>query len=144
MRINVDASFLCLVANFLHYSLGSVPFKYLGLPIEFIFAPFTFPQFTPFQVMDVWHVKKIKSMAVIKWLGKINSFNEEKEIRALYYQTLLLPFSDNFPPSSPIIIEATSPSHRLRRHLSLSLSPLHLSLGLRQHCERTPPSRYQH
>jgi len=34
MRINVDASFLGLLANFLYCSLGSVPFKYLGLPIR--------------------------------------------------------------------------------------------------------------
>jgi hypothetical protein len=33
MRINVDVSFLRLAANFLHRSIGSFPFKYLGLPI---------------------------------------------------------------------------------------------------------------
>lgn len=33
MGSNVDASFLGLAANFLHYSVGSLPFKYLGLSI---------------------------------------------------------------------------------------------------------------
>lgn len=33
MGSNVDASFLGLAANFLYYSVGSLPFKYLGLSI---------------------------------------------------------------------------------------------------------------
>jgi len=33
MGSNVDASFLGLAANFLHYSVGSLPFKCLGLSI---------------------------------------------------------------------------------------------------------------
>jgi len=74
----------------------------------------------------VAYVEKIKSMDVIKWLAKINSLMRKRKY-ALCYQTLLLPFSDNFPPSSPIITESTSPSHRRRRHLSLSLATAPLS-----------------
>jgi len=32
MGINVDASFLGMAANFLHYSTGSFPLKYMALP----------------------------------------------------------------------------------------------------------------
>jgi len=52
---------------------------------ESIFVPFPFPQFTPFQVLDVRHVEKIKSMAVIKRLEKSNYLMKIKA-------TLLLPF----------------------------------------------------
>ena len=56
--------------------------RYKGMYHGSIFAPFSFPQFTPFQVLDVRHVDKIKSMVVIKRLEKSNSLMKIKATRS--------------------------------------------------------------
>ena len=74
--------------------------KWRGSWPESIFAPFMFPRFTPFQVIDVWHVEKIKSMPVIKRFRENNSLMEKKKHTRSTIRTHLLP-SHNLTTASP-------------------------------------------
>jgi len=103
------------------------------LDYEFIFAPFPFPQFTPFQVLDVRHVEKIKSMVVIKRLEKSNSLMKIKATYSFFLQTLRAPssFSHNLTTADlPLTVASLPPNAAASLPLTAAALPPSTSVKL--------------